>query len=157
MIIIKLNMVHIRLLLYIECYPRGQLRLFNGSTPNEVRVKSCNQYYFWSLICLDNINIAKVVCRQLGYSGKLADMNGMHVMVYFHTDTVNLKDDAYIGEQNEHWIKWPQIWQCSGIEASLHQCTWINNRNYCSHVGVICQHIGMRTKYYATKLMFFRL
>ena len=71
--------------MYIECYPPGQLRLFNGSTPNEVRVEICNQYYFWNLICLDDINTAKVVCRQLGYSGKLADMNGMHVMLYFHT------------------------------------------------------------------------
>ena len=65
--------------------------------------------------------------------------------IFIHADTVNLKDDAYIGEQNEPWTKWPQIWQCSGIEASLHQCTWINNRKCCNHVGVICQHIGMRT------------
>lgn len=78
-------------------------------------------------------------------------MQGMHVMLYFHTDAVNLKDDAYIGEENESWI-WPQFWQCRGSEATLFRCKRLNNTNNCSHVGVICQHIGigMRTKYYAT-------
>ena len=76
-------------------------------------------------------------------------MHGMHVMLYFHTDTVNLKDDAYIGEENEP-LTWPELWQCGGSEASVYQCTWLGIRNNCSHVGVICQHIGMRTKYYAT-------
>ena len=68
----------------------GEVRLVNGSAPNEGRVEVCactcyNSTCSWSTVCDDHWRDidAQVVCRQLGYR-----TNGKHdsINIYFAID-----------------------------------------------------------------------
>ena len=64
------------LILFIDCSD-GDLRLINGSVPNEGRVEICINNT-WGTVCDRNWTNASadVVCKQLGYN-----TTGMHVPI----------------------------------------------------------------------------
>lgn len=108
-----------------------QLRLVNGSTPNQGRVEV--QYNGeWGTVCVQPVNanyiyVARVVCRQLGYP-----------------DAVEAKIKSFYGRgEGKVWLR-PN---CYGDEPLLEKCKyswWQNLRDDClSHdndLGVVCSN-----------------
>ncbi|XP_065835665.1 neurotrypsin-like isoform X2 [Oscarella lobularis] len=108
-------------------YASNSVRLVGGQfAPNEGRVEVLRNS-LWGTVCDDSwdLNDAKVVCRQLGFSDALA-----------------AKERAYFGAGSGDI--WMDEVQCVGTEASLQSCLfdgWGNND--CSHgedAGVVCRN-----------------
>ncbi|XP_030832693.1 deleted in malignant brain tumors 1 protein isoform X2 [Strongylocentrotus purpuratus] len=111
---------------YINAGTEGEVRLVDGSTANEGRVEIYHNH-LWGTICDDywEDSDARVVCRQLGYSGNVgvARSGGTYGQ---GSDPIYLNDVT-----------------CSGYESRLIDCSigeW-GNHDYCGHsedAGVIC-------------------
>ena len=101
------------------------IRLVDGSTPNEGRVEICfnNQ---WGTICDDRFdsNEAQVACRQLGYSNAGAVALG----------------DGFFG-RGLNAIHLDEL-QCNGTEAMLSDClhsgVGVHDCNHFEDAGVLC-------------------
>ncbi|XP_782286.3 scavenger receptor cysteine-rich domain-containing group B protein [Strongylocentrotus purpuratus] len=110
----------------VECDPdEGDVRLVDGSTPNQGRVEIYHNYQ-WGTVCDDRWgdSDARVVCRQLGYSGDVGEARsgGTYGRGYYPT---------YLDEVG-----------CSGYESRLEYCThdgWgIEDCSHSEDAGVYC-------------------
>ena len=127
----------------------GDIKLVNGSNPNEGRVEICinNQ---WGTVTDDgwSSNETQVVCRQLGYStdGKTwkqlklkSSSNDILATLMCHAG-VQYSGSAYFGQGNGS-IFLDNV-TCNGSEASLLSCSYTAPTSSDSHsedVGVKCQ------------------
>ena len=109
----------------------GAIRLINGSNATEGTVEVCNGTRYGT-VCDDHWDVvdARVVCRQLGYSG----------------GAVPLKQ-AFFGSSLSRPIYLDNV-ECNGSEPSLLNCTsnevGMNNCDHSEDAGVRCN--GMFTK-----------
>ena len=110
----------------------GAIRLMNGSNATEGTVEVCNGTRYGT-VCDDHWDEldARVVCRQLGYSG----------------EAVALKR-AFFGSSPSRPIHLDNV-RCNGSESSLLNCTsnkvGINNCDHSEDAGVRCN--GMLSGY----------
>ncbi|XP_041464645.1 deleted in malignant brain tumors 1 protein-like isoform X2 [Lytechinus variegatus] len=106
----------------------GDVRLVDGPTPNEGRVEIFHDG-LWGTVCDDSwdVNDARVVCRQLGYSGDVLARSYAH---YGQGSGPIYLDDV----------------DCTGSESSLMYCSnrgWgIHNCVHSEDAGVFCDFIG---------------
>ena len=107
------------------CSMEGTIRLVNGSNATEGTVEVCNGTRYGT-VCDDHWDEldARVVCRQLGYSG----------------EAVALKR-AFFGSSPSRPIYLDNV-RCNGSEPSLFNCTanevGINNCDHSEDAGVRC-------------------
>ncbi|XP_063956214.1 deleted in malignant brain tumors 1 protein-like isoform X3 [Lytechinus pictus] len=106
----------------------GDVRLVDGPTPNQGRVEIFHDG-LWGTVCDDSwdVNDARVVCRQLGYSGDVQAWSDAH---YWQGSGPIYLDDV----------------DCTGSESSLMNCSnrgWgIHNCEHSEDAGVFCAFIG---------------
>lgn len=120
----------------------GDVRLAEGNTLTEGRVELCRNDV-WGTVCSNGMDIedARVVCRQLGFStaGR-----------FTHLAVVNLKENLFLGSllrtnseygQGYGPILLSNLW-CAGSEERLMDCRAEQNSELsCTHsqdVGVVC-------------------
>ncbi|XP_052271836.1 LOW QUALITY PROTEIN: deleted in malignant brain tumors 1 protein-like [Dreissena polymorpha] len=111
------------------------IRLVNGSKPNQGRLEV---FYnnTWGTVCDDGFNssAAKVVCRMLGFTGKLITAAAKNGATYGHGTGPILLDDV----------------RCDGTESSLSYCKANWGTHNCGHskiVGVDCTAAKNATTY----------
>ena len=136
--------------LYIAC-TYGEIRLASGPTSNQGRVELCINET-WGTVCDDELDndIARVVCRQLGYitDGKLISFCTIIALFFFLCLSYYIL--CFVGARyfsRAHYgsgtgnIFLDQV-ECSGCENDLLACSYspIGNHN-CYHtedIGVSC-------------------
>eukprot|EP00057_Strongylocentrotus_purpuratus_P003810 XP_003727417.1 PREDICTED: neurotrypsin [Strongylocentrotus purpuratus] len=111
---------------YVRCHiNEGDVRLVDGSTPNQGRVEIYHNY-IWGTVCDDSWDDsdARVVCRQLGYSGDVGEAR---------------RGGTYGGGSDPIYLD--EV-GCSGYETRLEFCShagWGNENCFHSEdAGVYC-------------------
>ena len=136
--------------LFLAC-THGQVRLRDGSTPNQGRVEICMNGV-WGTVCnryWSSYSNAEVVCRQLGYttSGKCPSPSlslFFNDAIYIFSTGAITHSYSYYGEGNGTILL--DGVQCSGYESNLLNCTHSssvssNCDTYYDDVGVYCKPI----------------
>ena len=134
--------------IFLDTCQTGAVRLVASTFTSQGTVEICYEN-IWGSVCSTSwdSNDASVVCKQLGYNGKIAVIELAHMNDFLNAGTSLAYSNAYFGQSVSSSILLTGL-SCNGNETSLISCprssTSVGSTG-CTHTldaGVSCSLIG---------------